>query len=146
MSSDAEAEVVATSLDRARLARIARLYALILIATFAFLPIGPILYLDRFQAPSLLFMDHTFHVIVIAVATIEGLFVSYVSWLCYRKSGEPFLRWLTLGFLGFTVIYAPHGVFTPLAHDHLWLFILYGPVSRLAMATCLFIAILVHGK
>lgn len=130
----------------ARTERIAHLYALALIATFALMPMGLILYLDRFQTPSLLFMDHTFHVIAIAVATIEGLFVSYVSWRCYRTSGEPFVRWLTLGFLGFTVIYAPHGFFTPLAHDHVWLFLLYGPVSRLAMATCLFIAILVHGK
>jgi hypothetical protein len=101
---------------------IARLYLLALIATFALMPMGLILYLDRFQTPSLLFMDHTFHVIAIAVATIEVLFVSYVSWRCYRRSGEPFVRWLTLGFLGFTVIYAPHGFFTPLAHDHPWLF------------------------
>jgi hypothetical protein len=119
---------------------------LALIAAFALMPMGLILYLDRFQAPSLVFMDHGFHLIAIAVATIEGLFVSYVSWRCYRNSGEPFLRWLTLGFLGFTVIYAPHGFFTPLAHNNPWLFILYGPVSRLAMATCLFIAILVYGK
>jgi two-component system, cell cycle response regulator len=125
---------------------VARLYALALIAALAVLPLGLILYLDRFQAPSLLFMDHTFHLIAIGVATIEGLFVSYLSWRCYQSSGEPFVRWLTLGVLGFTVIYAPHGFFTPLAHDHLWLFILYGPVSRLAMATCLFIAILVHGR
>ncbi|HEX8109683.1 MAG TPA: hypothetical protein VF516_18255 [Kofleriaceae bacterium] len=129
-----------------RIAIAARLYALALIAVFAVVPMGLILYLDRFQAPSLLFMDHSFHVIAIAVATIEGLFVSYVSWRCYQKSGEPFVRWLTLGFLGFTVVYAPHGFFTPLAHDQPWLFILYGPVSRLTMATCLFIAILVHGK
>jgi hypothetical protein len=125
---------------------IARLYLLALIATFALMPMGLILYLDRFQISSLLFMNHTFHLIAIAVATIDGLFVSYVSWRCYRNSGEPFVRWLTLGVLGFTVIYAPHGFFTPWAHDNPWLFILYGPVSRLAIATCLFIAILVHGK
>jgi hypothetical protein len=129
-----------------RTERVARLYALALIAALAAVPIGLIVYLDRFQTPSLLFMDHTFHLIAIAVATIEGLFVSYVSWRCYRSSGEPFMRWLTLGFVGFTVIYAPHGFFTPLAHRNPWLFILYGPVSRLAMATCLLVAILVHGR
>jgi two-component system, cell cycle response regulator len=129
-----------------RTERVARVYALALIAALAVMPIGLILYLDRFQTPSLLFMDHTFHLIAIGVATVEGLFVSYVSWRCYRSSGEPFMRWLTLGFLGFTVIYAPHGLFTPLAHRNPWLFILYGPVSRLAMAACLLIAILVHGR
>jgi hypothetical protein len=125
---------------------VARLYVLALIATFALMPMGLILYLDWFQAPSLVFMDHRFHVIAIAGATIAGLFVSYFSWRCYVNSGEPFVRWLTLGFLAFTVIYAPHGFFTPLVHYNLWLFILYGPVSRLAMAICLFIAILVYGK
>jgi hypothetical protein len=138
--------MVETRVSMWRVESIVRLYGLALIAAFALMPMVLILYLDRFQTPSLLFMDHTFHLIAIAVATIEGLFVSYVSWRCYRSSGEPFLRWLTLGFLGFTVVYAPHGLFTPLAHDHLWLFILYGPVSRLVMAVCLFVAILVHGR
>jgi len=138
--------MTAIEISMRRIRTVAGLYALALIAVLAVLPLGLILYLDRFQAPSLLFMDHTFHLIAIGVATIEGLFVSYLSWRCYQSSGEPFARWLTLGVLGFTVIYAPHGLFTPLAHDHLWLFILYGPVSRLAMAICLLIAILVHGR
>jgi len=135
-----------TSQISSRTERVARLYLVVLMATLAVTPMGLILYLDRFQAPSMLFMDHTFHLITIGGATIAGLFISHVSWRCYRSSGEPFARWMTLGFLSFTVIYAPHGFFTPLAHDHLWLFILYGPVSRFAIATCLFIAILVHGR
>ena len=129
-----------------RTERVAGLYALGLIAIFAVVPMGPILYLDRFQISTLLFMDHTFHVIAISVATIAGSFVSYISWRCYRDSGEPFLRWLTLGLIAFTVIYAPHGFFTPLAHSNAWLFLLYGPVSRLALATCLLVAALVHGR
>jgi hypothetical protein len=133
-------------IPRWRTENVARWYALLLIAALALMPLAPILYLDRFQTPSLLFMDHAFHVIAIAIATIAGLFASHVSWRCYRASGEPFLRWLTLGFLSFTVIYAPHGFFTPLAHTHPWLFLLYGPVSRLAMAACLFVAIVVHGR
>lgn len=92
-----------------RIAIVARLYVLALFGVLAVMPMGLILYLDRFQDPSVLFMDHGFHVIAIAVATLEGLFVSYISWRCYQKSGEPFIRWLTLGFLGFTVVYAPHG-------------------------------------
>jgi signal transduction histidine kinase/DNA-binding response OmpR family regulator/HPt (histidine-containing phosphotransfer) domain-containing protein len=117
-----------------------------LVAVFGFMPLALITYIDRFQNPALVFMNHSFHVFAIAVATLEGLFVSYVSWRCYRTSGEPFLRWLTAGFLGFTVIYAPHGFFTPLAHENLWLFILYGPASRLVMSASLLVAILVYGK
>ena len=110
------------------------------------MPLAAILYVDQFQDPKLLFMNHGFHVFAIAVATLEGLFVSYVSWSCYRDSGEPFLRWLTAGFLGFTLIYAPHGFFTPLAHQNVWLFILYGPASRLVMAGSLLTAIWVFGR
>jgi len=109
------------------------------------MPLAAILYVDQFQDPNLLFMNHGFHVFAIAVATLEGLFVSYVSWSCYRESGEPFLRWLTAGFLGFTLIYAPHGFFTPLAHRNVWLFILYGPASRFVMAGSLLAAIWVFG-
>ena len=138
--------MTAIQISTGRTERVARLYALALIAAVALTPQALILYLDRFQTPSLLFMDHAFHVIAIACATLAGLFASLVSWRCYRRSGEPFLRWLTLGFLGFTVIYAPHGFFTPLAHANPWLFLLYGPVSRLAMAALLFVAIMVHGR
>jgi PAS domain S-box-containing protein len=87
----------------------------------------------------------SFHVLAIGVATAEGLFISFVSWRCYLQSGEPFLRWLTLGFLGFTVIYAPHGAFTYMSHHNMWLFILYGPASRFAMASLLVKASLVYG-
>ena len=123
-----------------------RLYALLLVAVFGFMPLALITYVDQFQDPKILFMNHGFHVFAIAIATLEGLFVSYVSWRCYRNSGEPFLRWLTVGFLGFTVIYAPHGFFTPLAHENVWLFILYGPASRFVMSGSLLVAILVYGR
>jgi signal transduction histidine kinase/DNA-binding response OmpR family regulator len=109
------------------------------------MPMAAIIYLEQFQDPKLLFMSHGFHVLAISVATLEGLFVSYVSWSCYRKSGEPFLRWLTVGFLGFTLIYAPHGFLTPLAHVNVWLFLLYGPASRFVMAGSLLVAIWVFG-
>ncbi len=124
---------------------VTRLYALALTAIFALMPMAAILYVDQFQDPKLLFMSHGFHVLAIAVATLEGLFVSYVSWRCYRESGEPFLRWLTAGFLGFTLVYAPHGFFTPLAHQNVWLFILYGPASRFVMAGSLLAAIWAYG-
>jgi diguanylate cyclase (GGDEF)-like protein len=117
-------------------------YARLLLAGVALIPAALIGYMFFFQDPSLKFENHAFHVIAIAVATLEGLFVCYVTWCCYRSSGEPLLRWMTLGFLGFTLIYVLHGVFTGLAHRNIWLFLLYGPASRLVMAILLFIALL----
>jgi diguanylate cyclase (GGDEF)-like protein len=49
---------------------------------------------------------------------------------------------MTLGFLGFTLIYMMHGAFTGFAHTNIWLFLLYGPASRLTMAILLLLALL----
>ncbi|SIT41192.1 putative Diguanylate kinase, GGDEF domain [Paraburkholderia piptadeniae] len=125
---------------------VTRAYARLLIAGFALLPAGAIAYLAGVQAPSLTFENHAFHEVAIAAATAEGAFVTYVTWRCYRSSGEPLLRWLTLGFLGFVLIYTLHGAFTGLAHHHMWLFLLYGPASRLAMAVLLLVGLLSFGR
>ena len=119
-------------------------YARLVLAGFALVPAYLIAYLFFFQDPALKFEDHAFHVIAISVATLAGLFVSYVTWRCYRASGEPLLRWMTLGFIGFALVYAMHGAFTGFAHDNMWLFLLYGPASRLVMAILLLVALLSH--
>ena len=121
-------------------------YARCLLVGFALIPAYLIAYLFFFQNPALKFEDHLFHELAIAVATLEGLFVACVSWLCYRSSGEPLLRWLTLGFLGFVLIYALHGLFTGMAHHNMWLFLLYGPASRLAMSALLLVGLLSYNR
>lgn len=125
---------------------VTKAYASLLLACFALVPLYLIAYLFFFQDPTLKFEDHAFHVIAIAAATLEGFFVTYVTWRCYLSSGEPLLRWMTLGFLGFVLIYALHGAFTGLAHHNLWLFLLYGPASRLVMAILLFVALLSYHR
>ncbi len=137
---------VATFEPPAALRLITQAYTSFLITVFALLPIFLIAYLDFYQDPALKFEDHLFHEVAIAVATLEGLFVTYVAWRCYQSSGEPLLRWLTLGFLGFVVVYAPHGAFTGMAHHNIWLFLLYGPASRLTMAVLLFIGLLSYNQ
>ena len=125
---------------------VTQVYAGFLLIAFALLPAQIIAYLYFFQDPTLKFEDHLFHEIAIAVATIEGLFVAYVTWRCYKSSGEPLLRWLTLGFLGFVLIYALHGAFTGMAHHNIWLFLLYGPASRLAMSILFFVGLLSYKR
>src|ERR1700733_14357027 len=117
---------------------ITQAYGSLLLIAFALMPAQLIAYLYFYQDPALKFEDHLFHEFAIAAATLEGLFVAYVTWRCYRSSGEPLLRWLTLGFLSFVLIYALHGAFTGFAHSNIWLFLLYGPASRLAMSVLLF--------
>src|SRR6202048_5168868 len=121
-------------------------YAGFLLIAFALMPAQVIAYLYFLQDPTLRFEDHLFHEIAIAVATLEGLFVTYVTWRCYKSSDEPLLRWLTLGFLGFVLIYALHGAFTGMAHHNIWLFLLYGPASRLAMSILLFVGLLSYRR
>ncbi|SIT47511.1 Diguanylate cyclase (GGDEF) domain-containing protein [Paraburkholderia ribeironis] len=125
---------------------ITRSYAQLVLVAFALVPAYLIGYLHFFQNPALKFENHPFHEIAIAGATFEGLFVTYVTWQCYRSSGEPLLRWMTLGFLGFVLIYALHGAFTGLAHQNIWLFLLYGPASRLTMSILLLIGLLSYHR
>ncbi|SAL85785.1 diguanylate cyclase [Caballeronia arvi] len=125
---------------------VTRVYSGFLLIGFALIPAYLIAYLAFFQDASLKFEDHAFHEIAIAAATLEGLFVTYVTWRCYLSSGEPLLRWLTLGFLGFVLIYALHGTFTGMAHHNMWLFLLYGPASRLVMSVLLLVGLLSYHR
>lgn len=122
-----------------------RKYEILLVSLVSLIPISLALYLYVYQDPLLLYVDHTFHEAAISVAILQSCFVGYVTWRCYESSGEPQLRWLTLSFIGFTLVYGLHGVFTPISHDHMALFLLYGPASRLLMAGCLLAGLLTYG-
>jgi diguanylate cyclase (GGDEF)-like protein len=123
-----------------------KIYAYLLLVGFAFVPAYLIGYLYFFQDPSLIFENHLIHIIAITTATLAGLFVTYVTWRCYQSSGDPLLRWMTLGFLGFVLIYALHGAFTGQAHHNIWLFLLYGPASRLVMSILLLVGMLSYHR
>lgn len=123
-----------------------RLYERLLLVLAALLPAMATGYIYFFQDPSIRFAGHGFHEIAISIALLQSSFVGYVTWRCYIASGEPLLRWVTLSFLGFTLVYAPHGLMTRLSDHHLWLFLYYGPLSRLVMAVCLFAGMLAYGK
>ena len=115
-------------------------YTNLLLVIFCLTPSLAIAYLHFYQDPALVFEDYSFHIFVISVAILLGVFVCFVTWRCYLDSGEVFLRWLILGFLGFVIVYAPHGFLTIYADENPWLFLLYGPVSRVVMAACFFLA------
>ncbi|MBW8364674.1 MAG: GGDEF domain-containing protein [Rhizobium sp.] len=121
-------------------------YQKLLVVGFALTPLIAIAYLHVYQNPRLNFESHSFHEAAIGVAIALSSFATYVTWRCYLASGEVFLRWLTLGFLGFTLIYLPHGVLTFRMQEDPILFLIFGPASRLVMAGCFFIALLRNGR
>lgn len=121
-------------------------YAVLILMLVGLVPAFAITYLYFFQDPALRFEHHGFHEIAIGISLLQSGFIAYVTYRCYLRTKELFLRWLTLGFLGFTVIYGLHGVFTRFSHDHLMLFILYGPASRLVMAGCLLAGLVAYGR
>ena len=108
---------------------------------FALFPLLMIAYLEVF-GPSQQFLSYSTHEAAISISIAISAFVSVVTWYCYRISGEQLLRWVAQGLTGFTLIYLPHGVLTRMAECNIWLFLLYGPVSRIIMAFCLFIGLL----
>ncbi|ONC81054.1 hypothetical protein AQ922_29460 [Burkholderia pseudomallei] len=61
---------------------IARLYTACLLVGFALVPAFLIAYVRFFIDPRLVFENHQFHELAIAAATLEGLFVTYVTWRC----------------------------------------------------------------
>ncbi|KIL99259.1 GGDEF domain-contatining protein [Paramagnetospirillum magnetotacticum MS-1] len=129
------------------LERIARVFQALQLLAIALSPSFAIWYLATFSpVPPPVFENHPFHEFAITIATLIGGFVSYVSWRSYKDSGEIFLRWLTVGFLAFTLIYAPHGFLTRTAHHNIWLFLLFGPVSRLVMLGCMAYGLAQYGK
>ena len=138
--------IEATSESRGRIFLATKVYEYFLRISGALIPLLGIWYLQEYQSPLLCSVEHNFHNFAVFVAILLGGFVAVVTWRCYRFSGEPFLRWLTLGFIGFTVIYAPHGMFTSISDLHMALFLLYGPASRLVMALLLFVGLLNYGR
>lgn len=119
-----------------------RAYERLLEVLFAALPLAGTLYLIEFQDAGLKFADHGFHILVTGLAVVLSGFIAYVTYLCYRSTRNSLLRYLTLSFLGFAVCYAPHSIFTLLADHNMKLFLIYGPVSRIAMNAFLMVGVL----
>jgi PAS domain S-box-containing protein len=120
---------------------VARVLQLLQLTVFT-LPALPLLYLQYWQNPTLRLVNYGFHEGVFFLAVFEGAGISYVSWLCYMRSGNVMLRRMTQAFIGFTVVYSLHGIFTPIADHNTPLFLLYGPFSRLTLGGCLLMAML----
>lgn len=126
--------------------KLTRLYATLILVSFSLFPALGLAYLYFFQNPEIKFVAHFAHEIAIGVALLQSGFIAWIAWLCFQYSGEKFLRWLAIGFLGFTFVYACHGAFTRFSADNIWQFVLYGPASRLTMACCFFTGLLHYTK
>lgn len=129
-----------------KLACLTAIYKGLLEVAFALVPLAMVAYLHLFQSPPLAFHNHLFHEVAIGVSIILSLFAAWVAFRCYGGNGEPSLRYITLAFLGFALVYAPHGVLTRMGDHNLWLFILFGPASRVVMAGFLLEALMRHGE
>ena len=113
---------------------------------FALTPLIPILYLQFWHEDAPRFISFGFHELAIMVACILSGFIAYVTWRCYQSSGELFLRWVALGLLGFTLIYLPHGALTRTADCNVFLFLLFGPISRIVMVSYLLVGLIHYGR
>ncbi len=131
-------------LPHARIAAAVEGFRLLVLSLMAAGPVFGIAYLAAFQDPALVAVAHTFHEIAIGVSILLAAFVALVTWTCYDTSGEVLTRFLTLGFLGFAVVYTPHGLLTEQSGHNMALFLLYGPASRMVMAFFLFLGLLAY--
>ena len=121
-------------------------YTKLLVILMAFVPVLLVVYIDSVATTAQIFVAHTFHLVTVLFAVTISLFICYITWRCYVATGEVLLKWLAYGFLGFTVVYLPHGLLTFHEAENVWLFVLFGPASRLVMAFCFLIAMLKFGE
>ncbi|WP_027853013.1 GGDEF domain-containing protein [Marinobacterium litorale] len=129
-----------------RLRQSVRAYKGLLEFAFALIPAVAVGYIFLFTDDNAVFRDYLAHELAIGLAVILSGFIALITWRCHLASREPFLRWLALGFAGFTLVYLPHGVLTRSADHNIWLFLLYGPAARLTMMACLTIGLLNMGR
>lgn len=108
---------------------LAGLYMILLGVLVALMALMAIVYLEFFQNASAGFNAHHLFEMTSLLAVVLGAFVTYITWRCYQVSGEAFLRWLALAFLGFTLIYvvsivvftqASIALTVPDLSNHLW--------------------------
>lgn len=134
------------ALSNSTLLRAARTYEQIIFLAFVLFPALPIGYLVFLQTSTNPLVAHRFHEIAIAIAIAQSSLIAFATWRCYLQSGERFLYWLSLGLISFTLFYAPHGVLTTVAHENLSLFLIFGPISRLAFAIFLVVALAQYNR
>ncbi len=125
---------------------LAKGYAVKVLMLAGLIPAIAIAYLLVFQDPTLLFEHNGLHELVIGITLVQSGFITYISYRCYRHSREFLLRWLTIGFLGVTVIYGFQGLSARFSDDHLSLFTLSGPVARLVMSACMLAGLKAYGR
>jgi signal transduction histidine kinase len=82
--------------------------------------------------------QHGFHEFAITIAVLLSAFVALVAYESYRRDGSEFVRFVALAYLGFTIVYTPHGALTRVADHNMVQFVIFGPVSRLIMSSYLF--------
>jgi len=125
---------------------VTKVYDVVLGVLFALLPSLTIAYVALYQDPTRTLVSYLFHDVAIFIACVTSGFIAYVTWKSYRYSGELLLRWLAMGFLGFTLTYMMHGLFTHQSEHHMVLFLIYGPVSRVVLGACVLIGLLYYGR
>jgi len=127
------------------LRKVASLYLYATSLALALLPLAGIAYLRVYQTDAPKYVEHGFHIWSISSVVLVSAILSFIAWRCYLEGGERLTRYLTLGYLGFTVTYSLHGILTPLADSLPSLFLLPGPGARLVMSICLLGGVMGHG-
>jgi PAS domain-containing protein len=117
-------------------------YKRLVIVLATFLPLLGVGVFSLTSNPAEKFHYYSFHEVAISVAIILSIFVSYVAYRSYEKNLNPFFYFIALAYLGFAIVYAPHGVFTRMADHNMPLFLIFGPVSRFTMSAYLLIGLL----
>lgn len=126
------------------LRKFTRFLKMIILAQAVFIPFAGIMYLSYFGFGVMSVESMALHGLTILVSTAISLCIASIAYLNYKKTGEVFLRYLSLGFFAFFILYFPHsflGIF-----GNMPLFLGYGTISRFTMALYLLYGVLLYKK
>ena len=117
-------------------------YKRLVLSLAAFLPLMGICVFSLTSNPAEKFHYYSFHEVAISIAIILSIFVSYVAYRSYEKDRNQLFYFIALAYLGFAIVYAPHGACTRMADHNLPMFLVFGPASRLTMSAYLLVGLL----
>lgn len=105
-----------------------------IIVSLALAPLVAIGYIHYFTVQPMEVEFSLVHEATMVLASVASVFIAYVALKNYRDHGNPVLRYIGLGFYGFGMIYALHGILTEGYDDNYVAFFMYSSVAHLIVA------------
>ncbi|HEX4926162.1 MAG TPA: ATP-binding protein [Bdellovibrionales bacterium] len=87
-----------------------------------------------------------FHEFNATLSVLISAVLSFISFRGYARTRSPFIYYVSIGFMAYAILTAPYGIFARWSDFNPVLFGIFGPVSRLVVASYLLVGVLHLGE